>query len=245
MSFVSHPSASMDMDRLIHDFKLCHGCGLCGEVCPRGAITVDSVREEGRGLSKHPRLDESVCVHCGRCGSVCGSGAIGQEKFSELTARLERDGSDQLVLFCRALNLAQPEPAGAIDVNMALPNVRRVPQLSRVRLPEGVSLVDVRCTGRVGARTLLSFLLAGVKGILLFACPPHDCSYGRDNCLAALHVDGLNSLLEAYGMGDRRVEIIYEQPASPEEVEDMIMRFRQGRLRLATKNNAARTGAGA
>lgn len=234
MNRIDHPSLSMDMDRLIHDFSLCHGCGLCGEVCPRGAITVDSVREPSGGLGKHPHLDESACIHCGRCGSVCASGAIGQEKFTELVEQMQAGNEDHLVFFCRALNLAQPSilESGDFGLNTPLVNVRKVPQLSRVALPDGVKLVDVRCTGRIGARTLLSLLLAGVKGVLIFACPPHDCEYGRDTCLAALHVDGLRSLLKAYGMGDSRVEILFEQPASPAEVEAVIERFRQGRLKV-------------
>lgn len=234
MRLVSPPSR-MDMDRLIHDFKLCLGCGLCGEVCPKGAITVRSAHADTGGLSKNPELDTASCVHCGRCGSVCGSGAITQDRLEELVERMDVSGKDHLVFFCRKLNLAQPTPldSGALGLNFPLVSARMHPQLSRVRLPEGVELLDVRCTGRIGARTLLSLLLAGVKGVLIFACPPHDCEYGQDTCLAALHVEGLNSLLEAYGMAQKRVEVLFEQPESTQEVERIIERFRQGRLSLA------------
>ncbi|WP_243313914.1 hydrogenase iron-sulfur subunit [Fundidesulfovibrio agrisoli] len=234
MNLVAHPAQSMDMDRLIHDFNLCYGCGLCGEVCPRGAITIDASRAADGALHKHPVLDETHCVHCGRCSSVCGSGAISQEKFEGLVQQMSEARQEHLVFFCRKLNLSQPSPmqGEALGLNTPLTAVRMMPQLSRVRLPQGVRLVDVRCTGRIGARTLLSLLLAGVKGVLIFACPPHDCEYGRESCLSALHVEGLNSLLDAYGMGERRVEILFEQPESPAHVEAVVERFRHGRLRL-------------
>jgi len=234
MTLVAHPAQSMDMDRLIHDFRLCYGCGLCGEVCPRGAITIDTRRAPDGGLHKHPVLDESHCVHCGRCSSVCGSGAISQEKFEGLVRQMAEARQEHLVFFCRKLNLSQPtqpEPLG-MGLNTPLTAMRLTAQLSRVRLPDGVRLVDVRCTGRIGARTLLSLLLAGVRGVLIFACPPHECEYGRESCLSALHVEGLTSLLEAYGMGEKRVEILFEQPESPAAVEAVIERFRHGRLRL-------------
>lgn len=242
MNRVSPPSLSMDMDRLIHDFKLCHCCGLCGEVCPKGAITVESVPSQGSGLHKEPKLDESTCIHCGRCGSVCASGAISQEKFADLAAQSDRGEWEHLVFFCRKLNLARtPEPATqAAALGLPLVATRLVPQLSLVELPQGVKLVDVRCTGRIGARTLLSFLLAGVKGVLIFACPPHECEYGKDGCLAALHVEGLRSLIEAYGMDGVRVDILFEQPGSPEDVERAVRRFREGRLNLKGAAQAGR-----
>jgi heterodisulfide reductase subunit A len=47
----------------------CVGCGLCGEVCPYGAIEVD--RDE-----KVAVVNEVICKGCGVCASSCRSGAL-------------------------------------------------------------------------------------------------------------------------------------------------------------------------
>ena len=44
----------------------CRGCGLCVEMCPAGAIRVDSVAH----------VDPTVCLDCGACMEACPNGAL-------------------------------------------------------------------------------------------------------------------------------------------------------------------------
>jgi NAD-dependent dihydropyrimidine dehydrogenase PreA subunit len=54
-----------DMIRI--DIDKCNACGLCEDVCPRGAIRI------GGGYA---RVDAGRCTGCGSCIEVCPNGAI-------------------------------------------------------------------------------------------------------------------------------------------------------------------------
>ncbi len=48
--------------------KLCIGCGLCIEVCPRGVLEL----EEGKAHI----IDKNACMECGACANNCPVHAV-------------------------------------------------------------------------------------------------------------------------------------------------------------------------
>ena len=50
------------------DMGLCHGCGLCAAVCPKGAIKITI---HHRTTMNAPEIDDSLCNSCGICSQSC------------------------------------------------------------------------------------------------------------------------------------------------------------------------------
>ncbi|MCL5290100.1 MAG: indolepyruvate ferredoxin oxidoreductase subunit alpha [Eubacteriales bacterium] len=63
---------------------ICKGCGMCNEVCPKGALSVQV---------KQAIVDESRCDECEECVFACPNGAItgGTAPLSKQTKMLERE----------------------------------------------------------------------------------------------------------------------------------------------------------
>ena len=57
----------MKMQSVFGNTADCCGCGLCAELCPRGAITMSTDRE---GFF-YPNINQEICVDCGICQKVC------------------------------------------------------------------------------------------------------------------------------------------------------------------------------
>ena len=51
----------------ITDKTLCCGCNVCGDICPKGAISFKTDKE---GFW-YPEVDTDSCVNCGLCEKVC------------------------------------------------------------------------------------------------------------------------------------------------------------------------------
>ena len=50
----------------IADFNKCSNCGACYNICPKGAISVNSA-----GVFYDPKVNPELCVECGLCAKVC------------------------------------------------------------------------------------------------------------------------------------------------------------------------------
>lgn len=57
---VSHPL------KAVVDTRKCTACGLCRDVCPVGAVTIDRTAV----------IDRAACTGCGKCVAGCPRGAV-------------------------------------------------------------------------------------------------------------------------------------------------------------------------
>lgn len=55
----------------VPDREHCAACGICQEVCPRGAVSI------WRG--SYAVVDSKLCVGCGQCSRSCPASAIRME----------------------------------------------------------------------------------------------------------------------------------------------------------------------
>jgi heterodisulfide reductase subunit A len=51
-------------------------CGLCAEVCPYEAITIETRKLPYRGSIPVAVVDPGLCMACGMCGAACRSNSI-------------------------------------------------------------------------------------------------------------------------------------------------------------------------
>ncbi len=68
------------MARAIIDEKICKGCGLCVNVCPKKILRLAVHRMNDKGYNPAEVTDEAACIGCAMCGIMCPDSAITVEK---------------------------------------------------------------------------------------------------------------------------------------------------------------------
>jgi heterodisulfide reductase subunit A len=170
----------------------CTSCGMCAEVCPYNAITVDKKK-------KTPAVvNTAACAGCGTCGAECVFGAIVMNHFTDdqinrqTDAMLEEDADEKIVVFaCNWCSYAGADYAG----------------VSRIQYPPNARVIRTMCSGRVDEKFIWYAFEKGAPIVLVSGCHIGDCHYINANIWTEKRVAKVRIKMEKLGIRPERLQL--------------------------------------
>ncbi len=145
------------------DEALCGGCVQCTLDCPYGAIQmIPRPGERGSKSAEVARVNPALCVSCGICAGSCAPMAIGPAG---------RTGRDQLTRVKEFLRSPELHRGGVVVVGCD----RSALALTVAAASEDAVFYPVDCAGSLHTSVIELIVRAGMRGVLVAACPPRDC----------------------------------------------------------------------
>ena len=77
----------------------------------------------------------------------------------------------------------------------------------RLKYPSSIKIVRVPCTGKVDVQHLLRAFEKGADGAYVVGCMEGDCHFNKGNFRARKRVAQVRRILDATGIGGKRVEM--------------------------------------
>jgi heterodisulfide reductase subunit A len=169
--------------------ELCMACRLCEQTCTPKAIKFNE--------EKVPEVDLLACRACGACVAACPSGALdlpcltNEQLLTATKAAVEFNQSRPAIVgyLCRWCAYLAADRAG----------------VSRFRYPPNVIPIQVPCTGRLNADTIVSAFAEGADGVAIMGCHIQDCHYRSGARYAHDRTDKIREVIEAAGIDSRRL----------------------------------------
>lgn len=172
----------------------CKSCGICAEVCPYNAITVD-VKKKTPAV-----VNTAACAGCGTCAAECPFGAIIMNHFadgqitSQIDAMLEEGAKEKILAFaCNWCSYAGADYAG----------------VSRLQYPANVRLIRTMCSGRVDEKFIWHGFLKGAPIILVSGCHIGDCHYIDANHWTEKRIGKIHKRMEKFGIRPERLQLAW------------------------------------
>lgn len=172
--------------------ELCTSCGICEQVCPFHAITVD------RKNKKPAIIIEAVCKGCGTCAAECRFSAITMRHLKDeqiiamIDAMLEEHPEQKIVAFaCNWCSYAGADTAG----------------LSRIQYPPNARLIKTMCSGRVDEKFVWHAFKKGAPIVLISGCHFADCHYIDANRWTQKRIESLWDKMERKGIRPERLQL--------------------------------------
>jgi len=174
------------------DPDLCKSCGICAEVCPYNAITVDKKKK----LPAH--VATAACSGCGTCAAECPFDAITMHHFTDsqivgqIEAMLDEKPEDKILTFaCNWCSYAGADYAG----------------VSRLQYPPNARLIRTMCSGRVDDSFIWHGFKKGAPVILVSGCHIGDCHYIDANHWTEKRVEKVRKKMEKEGIRPERLQL--------------------------------------
>ncbi len=172
--------------------EVCTSCGLCAEVCPYKAITVD------KRLKTPAQVTTAACAGCGTCSAECPENAIEMHHFTDrqieaqIDAMLEDHPQDRILVFaCNWCSYAGADFAG----------------VSRLNYPANTRLIRTMCSGRVSERFLWYAFDKGAPVILVSGCHLSDCHYINANHWTERRINRMWRKMEKRGISREQLQL--------------------------------------
>jgi len=174
------------------DPDLCKSCGICADVCPYNAITVDKKKK----LPAH--VATAACSGCGTCAAECPFDAITMHHFTDgqivgqIDAMMEEKPEDKILTFaCNWCSYAGADYAG----------------VSRLQYPPNARLIRTMCSGRVDDSFIWEGFKKGAPVILVSGCHIGDCHYIDANHWTEKRVEKVRKKMEKIGIRPERLQL--------------------------------------
>lgn len=182
------------------DIVQCTACGMCVEACPYEAITLETVQWNRRS-KRTAQVDANLCMSCGICSAVCPSASISVE--SHLDVSLHRS----VVTALQSRLRAGVQWQGGILAIVCDWCLRSEADLEcAAHPPEGVTVINVPCSGRVAPTLIMTALQRGVDAVWVVGCKEDECHYKHGNMLEKRRLAALRALLDLVGIEPMRVQ---------------------------------------
>jgi heterodisulfide reductase subunit A len=216
-SLLSKKWIDVELTKAVVDEDLCVGCGACASVCPFEAIEWGSF-----GL---PKVNFEACTGCGICSATCPVAAMQLRLFRDEQVLPSIKG---LLKPTKWLNDRDEPVVLAFACEGAAGYASELASQMGMQISHKVRVLKVPCTGRLDALHLLAAFEHGADGVVVFACPEHQCHYIDGSRKARDNVAYMKKSLEVLGIGGNRLEIYNVNSCEPDRLVALANSFADG-----------------
>jgi heterodisulfide reductase subunit A len=170
----------------------CKICGICAEVCPYGAISLDVKRKIAASVNS------AACSGCGTCAAECPFDSIVMNHFTDgqimgqIESVFSQDPATKILAFaCNWCSYAGADFAG----------------VSRLQYPPTLRLIRTMCSGRVDESFIWEGFAKGAPVILVSGCHIGDCHYINANQWTVKRIDKIRKKMEKLAIRPERLQL--------------------------------------
>ena len=93
---------------------------------------------------------------------------------------------------------------------------------ARIAHAPNIRIIRVMCSGRVDPTFVLKALSLGADGVMIAGCHPGECHYIEQNYKAMRRFNMLQHTLQAMGVEDQRVQLVWASAAEGQQLAEAI-----------------------